>query len=87
MSQDLGAQASSMAKAFNHGQPDDGLQVAARLAQPYAANFDIANLELASHQVIQGNIGSHQVATGVSRCKFDFVIALERFESFRLRLA
>src|SRR5581483_3748751 len=73
-----------MAKPFNHRQPDDGLQVAAGLTQPDAADFDIANPEVASHQVIQRNIGSHQVAAGVCRRKVDFIIALERFESFSL---
>ena len=75
--QDLRAQSAAMAQALDDLASGQALQVIAWLAQANAAGFHIANLEIASHQMIQRHAARDQVAPRLARSQFDVVLALQ----------
>src|SRR5712691_3837612 len=55
----------------------------ARLAQTYAADLDLADLEFLSHQMVQRNSNRNDIAARFARCEFHAVVAQERLDSLR----
>ena len=54
----------------------------AGLAQTNAVGFHFANLEIASHQMIQRDAARDQVAPRLAGREFHVVVALEGFDRF-----
>jgi hypothetical protein len=71
-----------MAQALDDLAVGESLQMGAWLAKPYAVNLDPADLEIFSHQVIQGDTARHHVAARFRGNNLDLVLAVHGLERF-----
>src|SRR5579864_123990 len=69
-----------MTQRLDDGKPGERLEVAARLAQAETAELDSTNHEVASDEVIQRNVASHDIAAGFARIHLYLVVALGGFD-------
>jgi hypothetical protein len=79
---DLRAQSTAMQQTFDDLLSGEALQVTAWLAQTDAVGFDVADLEIASDQVVQCDPARDQIAARLGGREFHVVVTLQRFDSF-----
>src|SRR5437762_11464494 len=79
---DLGAESAAMAETLLDALHSQGFQMAARLAQPDAAQDDVADLEAPSHEMIERHVARQQVSPCLVGPQAQLVLtdqAVERF--------
>ena len=80
---DLGAQATTVDQPFDYRTSGERLQVAARFAQPNAANLYLANTEFPADEMIERHAASDNIAARLTGSEFYLVIALQRLNCLR----
>src|SRR3990172_4302407 len=81
---DVGAEAAAVDQPLLHLLVGQARQVVAGLVQAHPAQADLADAELAAHQVVQRDAASDDVAAGLPRLDLHLVVALQRLDRLQL---